>query len=146
MRFTRLVKAIECGTPIEKNRTPSQGGLEKIMEASKKRKKTMVESDDSAMNQSNLLETDQTALMAGNTTDNSDGGNIALGGKTDDILAARKFTKPRPKKAAIGKSKIGVNDLASSGVHSSNPVESEPEPHSPKVGTQVSCFGVTKSK
>ena len=141
MRFTRLVKVIECGTPIEKIGTPSQGGPEKITETSKKRKKTMVDSDDSAMNQNDLLKTDQLASTAEKFADDSDDDNIARD-KSDDIPAAKKSTMPPAKKAAISKSKIGISKLATSGMNTSEPVASESEPHSPKVGTHVSCFRV----
>lgn len=141
MRFTRLVKTIECGTPIEKIGTPSQGELEKMTEASKKRKKTVVDGDDSAMDQSILLKTDQLSSTAGNFADDSDGGNLARN-KSDDTPAAKKPTMPPAKKAAISKSKIGISNSATSGMNTSEPVASESEPHSPKVETHVSCFRV----
>lgn len=139
MRFTRLVKAIECGTPIEKNGTPSLGGSEKISEVSKKRRKRVVEGDDSAMNQNTLLKTDQPNSNVGEFADDSDGGKMALGDalgdKADDIPAAKKFTSPPTKKVAINKSRIGINsDSASLGMSTSKPVGSESEPHSSKVG------------
>lgn len=136
MRFTRLVKAIECGTSIEKNGTSSQGGPDKITEASKKRKKTICDSDDSAMNQNNLLKKGQPASSAGNFGDDSDGGNIALGDKADGTLAARTPTKPRERKVATGDSEIDVSNLASSGMNSSKPIGFELQSFSAEEASQ----------
>lgn len=138
MRFTRLVKAIECGTPIEKNGTPPQGGPEKTPEASKKRKKTVVDNADNTVNQNTLLKTVQPAIVG----NDSDGGNIAPGDKAGDTSAARKSTTPPNKKVATAKKKIDTSNLASLGTDGLKPVEPEPEFHSPKVGIQVpACRG-----
>ena len=115
MRFSRLVKAIECGTPIERNDTLSQRGIEKITEASKKRKNAMVDSDD------------------------SESGKKALCDQVDDAPAEKSMT-PSNKRS---KNKIESDNLANLGMNSSGSIKSEPEFSSPKVGVQMLNFKAT---
>ena len=131
MRFARLVKAIECGTLFKKNGTTSQRAPQIITEASKKRKKRVLESNDGTANQNTLLKTDQIASDDEGFADDFEDGKIALGDKADDIPTAEKSMRPPAKKVAMSKSKTGtISDLASSGMSTSKHVESESELYS----------------